>query len=128
MPFHLFQAQDFERTRRFFWTNQPQDAQPKTNRTLIDHPSPSKSISTGKNHFNGSEKLVGRLVGTVRFELTASCSQSRRANQTTLRPVKKMIPKVMQTTWQRNFFIFSNLTLSEFFQFAKITYHHIMIS
>ena len=27
-----------------------------------------------------------KMVGTVRFELTASCSQSRRANQTTLRP------------------------------------------
>ena len=33
------------------------------------------------------------MVGTVRFELTASCSQSRRANQTTLRPVKKRVLK-----------------------------------
>ena len=35
------------------------------------------------------EGLKDKMVGTVRFELTASCSQSRRANQTTLRPVKK---------------------------------------
>ena len=31
------------------------------------------------------------MVGMVRFELTASCSQSRRANQTTLHPGTKRI-------------------------------------
>ena len=30
------------------------------------------------------------MVGTERFELSASCSQSRRANQTTLRPETKL--------------------------------------
>ena len=72
------------------------------------------------------EGLKDKMVGTVRFELTASCSQSRRANQTTLRPVKKNTPKVMQTTWQRNFYKFANLLLPETFSGCEnnISSHH----
>jgi hypothetical protein len=36
------------------------------------------------------------MVGTVRFELTASCSQSRRANQTTLRPEKLLVNNLLK--------------------------------
>ena len=42
------------------------------------------------------------MVGTVRFELTASCSQSRRANQTTLRPVKSVDDKQFTGNKQSN--------------------------
>ena len=44
-----------------------------------------------------------KMVGMVRFELTASCSQSRRANQTTLHPgTKKIINELFFFTWQKH--------------------------
>ena len=48
------------------------------------------------------QACAGKMVGTVRFELTASCSQSRRANQTTLRPGKTNIDKRFIANKQRN--------------------------
>ncbi len=45
------------------------------------------------------------MVGMVRFELTASCSQSRRANQTTLHPENKTIThELFLDTWQKQSF------------------------
>ena len=48
------------------------------------------------------EGLKDKMVGTVRFELTASCSQSRRANQTTLRPEKKTYNRQFAENKQSN--------------------------
>lgn len=36
---------------------------------------------------NGQPLLLGIMVGTARFELATSCSQSRRTSQAVLRPV-----------------------------------------
>ena len=48
------------------------------------------------------------MVGMVRFELTASCSQSRRANQTTLHPENKTIThELFLDTWQKQSFTLS---------------------
>ena len=51
------------------------------------------------------------MVGTVRFELTASCSQSRRANQTTLRPVKIKTSTENGSVWQSKFNVIANRLL-----------------
>ena len=66
------------------------------------------------------------MVGTVRFELTASCSQSRRANQTTLRPVKSTNIKQFTGNKQSNSTISSTNLEKPSFRIAK-THQDIMI-
>ncbi len=66
------------------------------------------------------------MVGTVRFELTASCSQSRRANQTTLRPVKNANCKVFAQKKQSNSANLKLLLFRDAFGLQK-THQDIMI-
>ena len=65
-------------------------------------------------HIRLSSRVRGawrKMVGTVRFELTASCSQSRRANQTTLRPVKIKTTTENGSVWQSKFNVIANRLL-----------------
>ena len=57
------------------------------------------------------------MVGTVRFELTASCSQSRRANQTTLRPETKLVRIEISVRQAKQFLSIFNSLLNRFHQF-----------
>ena len=70
------------------------------------------------------------MVGTERFELSASCSQSRRANQTTLRPVKKTLIYNSSKISKEIYSIKNNTFFDKtFFQFAKNAsrYHDALI-